>query len=484
MISNLHLIATLSAYELQRYNEIRLLEGTNQGRPYLDTTGNPSVGIGFNLRGNALVRDRVFLEMGIDPNAFGLSAAQQAAELGYLNQLNTAAGASYANSAAVRTAFDAIMAARANNPLFAGISRMTSLTTFTMTDPQMQAVFPTAASDAELKVDAWLTGIPQSNERITLVSLAYNNLIGVNPGGTFKSPSLRQAIIDDNRAEAWYQIRYNSNNGESRVSSGQGIANRRFQEADLFGLYGNGTISDLEAKEVLQMYTKYRDLSLELNGIRAYDAQFNPTNPNAGSHGIDFAISPARGHLIDNFAEGRTIDGEVLVGKNDVFPGDTFEGTASGDLLFGEQGNDVLRGGAGTDVLYGGAGIDTLSGGADADLLRGEAGDDSLQGGAGNDLLEGGAGFDTYYYTAGNGTDRIEDSDVSGQIIFNGQRLLGGLHNPNDPLNTYKSLDGLHTYVLSGTDLIVDGVLTVNENFQSGQFGIWLVERAEERMAA
>ncbi len=42
MISNLHLIATLSAYELQRYNEIRLLEEVNEGRPYLDTTGNPS----------------------------------------------------------------------------------------------------------------------------------------------------------------------------------------------------------------------------------------------------------------------------------------------------------------------------------------------------------------------------------------------------------------------------------------------------------
>ncbi len=54
--------------------------------------------------------------------------------------------------------------------------------------------------------------------------------------------------------------------------------------------------------------------------------------------------------------------------------------------------------------------------------------------------------------------------------------MLGGLHNPNDPLNTYKSLDGLHTYVLSGTDLIVDGLLTVNENFQSGQFGIRLMD--------
>ena len=41
-----------------------------------------------------------------------------------------------------------------------------------------------------------------------------------------------------------------------------------------------------------------------------------------------------------------------------------------------------------------------------------------------------------------------------------------------DAANTYKSFDGRDTYVISGTDLIVDGVLTVNANFQSGQFGI------------
>ena len=69
--------------------------------------------------------------------------------------------------------------------------------------------------------------------------------------------------------------------------------------------------------------------------------------------------------------------------------------------------------------------------------------------GGDNDLLEGGAGFDTYIYNAGDRTDRIEDSDASGQIIFNGHRLLGGIHDPNDPLNTYTSLDGLTTYVLS-----------------------------------
>ncbi|MEO7861014.1 MAG: hypothetical protein ABIU05_11305 [Nitrospirales bacterium] len=211
MITNLHSITSLQLYNQQRFDEILLREGTNQGRPYRDTTGNPSVGIGFNLRGSTEVRDLVFLEMEIDPNASGLSAAQRAAEAGYLDQLESATAMTYASTSAVQSALDGIMAARASNPIFAGITRITSLTTFIMTDLQMQAVFPTAAVEAEIKVDAWLSGIALSNERIALVSLAYNNLIGVNANGTFKSPSLRQALIEDNRAEAWYEIRYRSN---------------------------------------------------------------------------------------------------------------------------------------------------------------------------------------------------------------------------------------------------------------------------------
>ena len=43
-----------------------------------------------------------------------------------------------------------------------------------------------------------------------------------------------------------------------------------------------------------------------------------------------------------------------------------------------------------------------------------------------------------------------------------------------DSANTYTSLDGRTTYVMANTDLIVNGVLIVNENFQSGQMGIQL----------
>ncbi len=134
----------------------------------------------------------------------------------------------------------------------------------------------------------------------------------------------------------------------------------------------------------------------------------------------------------------------------------------------GNDLNNVLIGNSAGNVLKGNGGQDHLIGNGGNDVLAGELGD--------GDLLEGGAEFDTYIYNNGDGIDRIEDSDASGQIIFSGHRLLGGIHDPNDPLNTYKSLDGLTTYVLSGTDLVVNGVLTVNENFQSGQFGIQLTD--------
>ena len=154
-----------------------------------------------------------------------------------------------------------------------------------------------------------------------------------------------------------------------------------------------------------------------------------------------------------NFTLGANVEDLTLTGMGNI----DGKGNVLDNLIIGNDGVNVLRGEEGVDTLQGGIGNDVLAGGT---------GD--------NDLLEGGAGFDTYIYNAGDGMDRIEDSDASGQIIFNGHRLLGGIHDPNDPLNTYKSLDGLTTYVLSGTDLIVNGVLTVNENFQSGQFGIQL----------
>ncbi len=217
---------------------------------------------------------------------------------------------------------------------------------------------------------------------------------------------------------------------------------------------------------------------------------------------------------------------------------DQLHGLENSDYLEGNRGDDTLDGGTGADTMLGGSGNDiyivdntgdvvreyansgidlvrssvtftldsqvenlTLTGTTDIDgtgneldntitgngginRLDGKGGTDHLIGGDRNDILIGGTGT-TISSKAAQGSIRTSTTRAtarigskilmrSGQIIFNGHRLLGGIHDPNDPLNTYKSLDGLTTYVLSGTDLIVNGVLTVNENFQSGQFGIQL----------
>ncbi len=198
---------------------------------------------------------------------------------------------------------------------------------------------------------------------------------------------------------------------------------------------------------------------------------------------------------------------------------DELYGDADNDILFGHQGNDTLDGGAGVDRMSGGVGDDiyivdnsgdiavevenggldqvlasanfslgsdvenlTLTGvgnisGAGNNLdnrIIGNSGNNRLTGMGGSDLLEGGIGFDTYVYSSGDGTDRIEDSDAQGQIIFDGRVLGGGIRHAGDAGNTYTSLDGRTTFVMSGTDLIVNGVLIVNENLQSGQMGIQL----------
>jgi Ca2+-binding RTX toxin-like protein len=144
----------------------------------------------------------------------------------------------------------------------------------------------------------------------------------------------------------------------------------------------------------------------------------------------------------------------------------TLAGTADIDGTGNELSNEIT----------GNDGINRLDGKGCSDHLIGGDNNDVLIGGLGDDLLEGGEGFDTYYYNAGDGTDQIEDSDAKGRIIFDGRLLVGGVHNADDPANIYQSQDGAFTYVVVGGHLIVNGVLTVNADFESGQFGIELFE--------
>ena len=151
--------------------------------------------------------------------------------------------------------------------------------------------------------------------------------------------------------------------------------------------------------------------------------------------------------------------------------------TTDRQFLFGSASSETLTGNSADDRLYGGAGHDVVTGGSGADYIEGNAGDDTLTGGTGNDELWGGTGFDRYNWNTGDGNDRIEDSDATGVIFVNGQMLLGGVRKANQTY--WENADGTIRYEMSGTDLVVKlngtQILTVNENFESGQFGIRLI---------
>ena len=93
---------------------------------------------------------------------------------------------------------------------------------------------------------------------------------------------------------------------------------------------------------------------------------------------------------------------------------DRLHGDDGRDRLFGGVGQDTLFGGDLNDTLNGGSGSDTLFGGEGEDSLRGDDGNDFLYGNKGDDYLEGGDGDDTYFYSPGDGNDRISGSNFSG----------------------------------------------------------------------
>lgn len=90
----------------------------------------------------------------------------------------------------------------------------------------------------------------------------------------------------------------------------------------------------------------------------------------------------------------------------------------SGEVLTGDDSNDQLDGGSLDDLLLGNRGDDTLYGHSGNDELQGGDGQDHLYGGAGVDQLNGGDGNDSYYFSRGDGEDRIVDLSGSTNINF------------------------------------------------------------------
>jgi GH24 family phage-related lysozyme (muramidase) len=349
--------------------------------------------------------------------------------------------------------------------------------------------------------------MPYSKERVALVSVTYNR----NPERVrTHMQGFTDAVTDGDRAEAWYQLRYNSKGTNNDPDVQLGIRARRNMESQVFGLYDDPlNVTAEEARSTYRMFQLHRDdilasernWGVDLDGIRARRDAIAQANRNytglAREYGqvqtLAIALEPARNRLLD---ELRTENPELA----DRLRNEDFATTAiyldpgrelrTGNNLRPDQRNNTsqavdeyhaatmdarrIRGNTeveSNDLMVGGGGDDTL---------RSHRGNDVLIGGLGRDRMEGGDGRDTYVIGAG---DTVNDSDGVGEVRWGGQQLTGGAHPEFDPANTYRSADGRFTYSLEGNNLSVTDTLATDpalreraiiENFQSGQMGITL----------
>jgi Ca2+-binding RTX toxin-like protein len=422
-----------------------------------------------------------------------------------LDDLWAAVNQSYKSDAALRNALDGVLGDH-------GIGGH-----FTFADEQhmkqaLNGLSTTISAESQL---TWSDqDLPFSEERAVVFSIAYE---GVDVGNILDAMLSLDSETPPNRFNAWFEIRYDSNNDDDAGKAERAAtAQRRYVQSDIFELYNDP--KNVGYDEAFDVATRYRQ---NRHAILAYEHKYDPDAPGGAQRAnglgaiggnINDALQPAiaaitkhfgiaTGHLdevlyvsggshdLDGDGSGfdsKKNDDDLLIGDsednaisgdvgNDAILGlggnDDLVGGAGNDRLYGHSGNDVLAGGAGRDKADGGAGNDRLVGGDGNDWLYGNAGKDRLDGGAGNDTLLG--GNDDDQVTGGGGKDRINagygndtvDGGGSGDRIlgFDGKdRLDGGAGNDtidggndNDRLTGGGGND--HLDGGGGTDTLIGG---------------------------
>src|SRR3989442_4460812 len=340
--------------------------------------------------------------------------------------------------------------------------------------------------------------MPASPERAAFVAITYNRGEGnVNS----RMQDFFTAIRNQNRAEAWFELRYNSWGIDVSVEAGLRAA--RLVESQIFGLYDNpASVAASESQQVYAMLQAHRakiykdesrwgvnpdgttgttrNLITEVNADTARWGSFLPVDTLKG------AVTPARDAFIawvnTQLPSGATALNPADWNSAAIYfggPAPGFVGPPAGATLDARP-DDGKGGGMANNLLVGGLSPDHLYGGAGDDVLLGQQGNDTLEDGKDNDLLMGGDGFDTYIYNINDNLDTISDSDRRGSILYDNHLVEGGVHKATDLPNTYTSSDGTFTFVwdgVAGHDLTINNLITVKD-FTVGELGIRLVDES------
>ena len=199
--------------------------------PYYDSNGIMTFGVGLNLRVPANAYN-VLLAFGLPPDA----AATRDVENAIVALAKTPGPANEGISGVTQKILNGFLKQSVN-----GVATTYHDGSFTIADvaeaQRIFTFFPPGKADNSVyrryldQIPA-AASMPDTQEQIALYSLTYNNAGALIPPGSHLVADIRAG----NRAEAWYEIRYDSNAGAPRER--YGVSLRRYAEAQLLDLYG------------------------------------------------------------------------------------------------------------------------------------------------------------------------------------------------------------------------------------------------------
>lgn len=242
---------------------------------YLLDTGDVSIGYNFNLQSDFEL-GLVLEALRFDPYGEKLSGEAFKAEQYYIKLLrSTFKQNDISDIVTLQAVVNNILSIRHDDPRYQAMPNFHRVKQFSIPDrSKLSAICYTILEQYEKVVDNWITVFDykmlrnnshllsrNSMERAVLVSLAARNIIGLDTQGSPLNLPLAEAIINDDRAEAWFQIRYGTFSADSMPDNV--AVKRRYLESEMFGLYDDGVQSYNISREICtplySMYNRHKD---------------------------------------------------------------------------------------------------------------------------------------------------------------------------------------------------------------------------------
>ena len=307
---------------------------------YISNGGVASIGFNFDLQNDETV-DRVLEAINFDPKGKLLDGQAYVAEHYYIGLLKSAFYHSKsADLESLNTVVENILSARREDTRYELYPKFTRIEHFRFSDvSKAQALCYLLTKHYEKIVDDWITSFGfdilkhnshllsrNSQERAVLVSLAAQNIIGFDEFGAPRSIPLANTFIDDNRPEAWYQIRY----GLSIKNKPDAASiKRQYFHSEAFGLYDEGVndknIDRDQCNQLYGMYNLYKEQILFFERSYNYliaeaNEEFKSARQQIKTLEQSFSLAynyvrnvPRQTPLIDNYVDAMEEDMDALV---------------------------------------------------------------------------------------------------------------------------------------------------------------------------